>query len=107
MFNRTSALKWKCSGTLDNPHPQVRNGGDKCRLCGRTSPDELPVSNNKLSKPAIAGIATGIVVFLSIASYGLYHKFQSCPPNYQKRDKGCVYAPNIFDKPDVSGEIFQ
>jgi hypothetical protein len=107
MAIRNSTLKWKCGGTPDNPHPEVENSGYKCKLCGWANPDKVSPQKRKFSKPTILGVATGIIVFLSIASYGLYHKLKPCPPNYQKQHNTCVYAPNIFRNPNVFNEIFQ
>ncbi|RCJ32591.1 hypothetical protein A6769_27330 [Nostoc punctiforme NIES-2108] len=108
MTTRNLTLRWKCYGTPDNPHPEVESSGQKCKLCGRARPDTVLPTKRKFNKPAILGIATGIIVLLGITSYKLHQKLKSCPPDYQKQHNTCVrYPPNIFQKPNASNGLFQ
>jgi hypothetical protein len=99
--NSPSSHTWKCTGTKENPHPEVENNGHKCRLngCGVSRPYSAPPLNKGLRKYAIASITAGIIVLVSAVGYGLYQLFKPCPPDYQKEGFICV-EQNIFRNPN-------
>lgn len=97
---------WKCTGTKENPHPEVENNGHQCRLCGCsvTHPYSAPPLKQGLRKYAIASITTGIIVLVSAIGYGLYYLLKPCPSDDQKKGRICLpvkqVPPNLFLNPD-------
>ncbi len=104
--NSSTTQRWKCTGTKENPHPEVENYGSKCSLpgCSVTGPASALPPNKGLGKGAITSIVAGIIVIVSAVGYGLYVLFKPCPLDYQKQGSICVpvneVPPNIFRNPD-------
>ena len=101
-----SLSTWKCTGTKENPHPEVENNGEQCRIlgCSVTHPYSAQPLKPDLRKYAIASITTGIIVLVSAIGYGLYYLLKPCSSDYQKQGRICLpvkqVPPNLFRNPN-------
>ena len=91
---------WKCTGTKENPHPEMENNGDQCSLngCGVSRPYSAPPIKKDFRKYVILLVGGKIIAIVAVG-YGLYQLFKPCPPDYQKEGFICV-EQNIFRNPN-------
>ena len=101
-FNN-SPPTWKCSGTKENPHPQVANHQQHCKFCGEPRPS-LRSSRRDLKKGAIASVVAVSTLLISLIAYGLYQRVNPCAFHAQNQSNTCSptnqASPNLFQNPD-------